>query len=116
MISYLIAPPAAVIGIGGFQPARTPRRPHQRNYVPPVAPEGTRATVADTATTPAPRPVGVRDKELRALAADLDRIGRGSGHLADVAGEPGTGKTRLLAAVAAEAARRGLAVVHLRCT
>jgi DNA-binding CsgD family transcriptional regulator len=46
----------------------------------------------------------------------LKAIGRGPVQIVEIVGDPGTGKTFLLAELTAEAARRGLTVVSSRCT
>ncbi len=55
-----------------------------------------------------------RDRELGALEALLDKAGQGSGRVALIAGEPGIGKTRVLAEVAERAAARGWLVLSGR--
>jgi tetratricopeptide (TPR) repeat protein len=56
-----------------------------------------------------------RDVEQGLLAADLDAARAGTGRITALVGEPGIGKTRLAAAVAAEARARGAAVAWGRC-
>jgi DNA-binding CsgD family transcriptional regulator len=58
----------------------------------------------------------VRQTELSVLRARLAGVRDGRGGLVEVAGDPGTGKTRLLSSVAAEAADLGLAVAWGRGT
>src|SRR3990172_13035633 len=52
-----------------------------------------------------------RDKELAALTERLDAAGRGEGGLVLIAGEPGIGKSRLLAEFAARARSDGWLVL-----
>lgn len=56
-----------------------------------------------------------RDREQSLLAAELGAALAGAGRVATVVGEPGIGKTRLAAELAAEARRRGAAVAWGRC-
>jgi tetratricopeptide (TPR) repeat protein len=56
-----------------------------------------------------------RHAELGTLRAELDAALRGEGRLVVLLGEPGIGKTRTAAALAAEARGRGAAVVWGRC-
>ncbi len=56
-----------------------------------------------------------RDSERDVLRTACDAAEAGSGRLVLVGGEPGIGKTRLAAVVAAEAAERGMAVWSARC-
>lgn len=56
-----------------------------------------------------------RAAELSAMAAHLDALSTGHGRLVLISGEPGIGKSRLAAAVADLARRRGFGVVLGRC-
>lgn len=56
-----------------------------------------------------------RERELGALRAAVADVGRGSGRLVWIAGEPGIGKTRLAEQVAAEARAAGINEVWGRC-
>jgi DNA-binding SARP family transcriptional activator len=56
-------------------------------------------------------PLVGRDAVLRRLAEELGRAGEGKGRMILVSGEAGVGKTRLVAELAAEARRRGAAVL-----
>jgi DNA-binding CsgD family transcriptional regulator/tetratricopeptide (TPR) repeat protein len=56
-----------------------------------------------------------REAELAALTAELDAALAGSGGVVLVAGEPGIGKTRLAAELAAQASARGGLVLWGRC-
>jgi DNA-binding SARP family transcriptional activator len=56
-------------------------------------------------------PLVGRDAELRYLSEELKRAEEGSGRMVLVHGEAGVGKTRLVAELAAEARRRGAAVL-----
>ncbi|MEV4558125.1 LuxR C-terminal-related transcriptional regulator [Kitasatospora sp. NPDC049285] len=53
-----------------------------------------------------------RDAELRLLARALEPLGGGRGAVVEISGEPGSGKTRLAAALAGLAAQRGVPVVR----
>lgn len=63
----------------------------------------------------ATRPFVGRDRELGDLDAALAEIQRGTGALELITGEPGIGKTRLMAELARLAGQRGLRVVSGRC-
>lgn len=63
----------------------------------------------------APSFVG-RERELAELRAGLDDARAGRGRLFLLVGEPGIGKTRLAAEIAAEADQRGTAVLWGRCS
>src|SRR5919109_1125274 len=56
---------------------------------------------------PRPRPIVGRDMELGELERTLDGLDRGSASCLSVEGEPGIGKTRLLAELRARADARG---------
>jgi DNA-binding CsgD family transcriptional regulator/tetratricopeptide (TPR) repeat protein len=58
----------------------------------------------------------IRSAELDQLYAVLDNTRRHRMQILELVGEPGTGKTHLLAELAAEASRRGFSVVRNRCT
>jgi DNA-binding CsgD family transcriptional regulator len=62
-----------------------------------------------------PNPL-VRRAEAEILTAALDSLGERSGHIIELVGEPGAGKTRLLAALADAAAERGVTVLSGRCS
>ena len=88
---------------------------HRRGYrfVAPVT-EGAGASVAPA---PAERrePFVGRDAQLAALRAALERSAAGSLHAVLLAGEPGIGKTRLLAELAREAGTLGTRWLEGRC-
>ena len=63
-----------------------------------------------------PVPLVGRDAELRYWEALLDELVAGGGGFVEVAGEPGIGKTRLLAEFVSRAARRGVRVLSGRAT
>ncbi|QXJ23895.1 AAA family ATPase [Actinomadura graeca] len=58
----------------------------------------------------------VRHGETRRLHGALDALDQGQGQIIELVGEPGIGKTRLLAEMMGEAHRRGFGVFHTRCT
>jgi DNA-binding CsgD family transcriptional regulator len=60
----------------------------------------------------APVPVVGRDRELAAMRSVLDRLGSGYGQAVLIEGEPGVGKSRLLAEVLGEAEARAFTVVR----
>ncbi|POM23841.1 Transcriptional regulatory protein UhpA [Actinomadura rubteroloni] len=62
------------------------------------------------------RPRAVRRDEARLLRASLDALRLGEGRIVELTGDPGTGKTRLLAETLGDAERRGLPIAHVRCT
>ena len=70
---------------------------------------------ADRRTAPVAVPIG-RDAERAALTALLDAAAAGSFAAAQVVGEPGIGKTRLVEDLAEQAGRRGLTVAVGRCS
>jgi DNA-binding SARP family transcriptional activator/tetratricopeptide (TPR) repeat protein len=79
----------------------------------PVAP-----TPSEAPTEPGPARTDVmvgRTAELAALRATVQRVVEGSSELVLVEGEPGAGKTRLLAEIATEAGRRDAVVVWGHC-
>ena len=86
--------------------------------LPPIEVKGRSSPVAvarplGSAGAPAddlPRLVG-RETELAGLLARLDALGDGGGGVTVVEGEPGIGKSRLLAEVLAEARSRGIATL-----
>lgn len=57
-----------------------------------------------------------RESQCGRLVAAVDKLERGQGGVVELVGEPGSGKTRMLALVAAEADRRGLKILSGRCT
>lgn len=57
----------------------------------------------------------VRHGERDQLVAMLDALDHGQGRVVELVGDPGIGKTRLLADLTAEARRRGVAVLTGRC-
>jgi AAA ATPase domain len=61
------------------------------------------------------RPFVGRVEELTELASDLEDAAAGHGTLVLLAGEPGIGKTRLMAELGRVAAQRGMTVVTGRC-
>ncbi|MFJ9697871.1 AAA family ATPase [Kitasatospora sp. NPDC101183] len=58
----------------------------------------------------------VRTEEATALHSVLDALADGRGRMAELVGDPGSGKTRLLAGLAEEAERRGAIVLRGRAT
>lgn len=58
----------------------------------------------------------VRTAELQRILAQLALLDHGNGRIIELAGEPGTGKTRLLGELIKEAQRREVAVLTGRCT
>lgn len=62
------------------------------------------------------RPDNVRPRETSRLYAALDALDEGRGQIIELAGGPGSGKTRLLAGMMNEAERRGMVLAHIRCT
>ncbi|ULP38104.1 AAA family ATPase [Mycolicibacterium rufum] len=56
-----------------------------------------------------------RQREVRALAAALDRAGGGSGGVVQIVGPAGVGKTRLVRETAAVASQRGFEIVATFC-
>ncbi|MGW5352837.1 ATP-binding protein [Streptomyces sp. NPDC004031] len=58
------------------------------------------------------QPSEVRPPTLQALLAGLDVIATGAGTIAELRGDPGSGKTWLLTALAEEAQRRGIRVLR----
>lgn len=86
----------------------------------PTAPAGSRGSSA-ARTVPAPAPVAPwplvgRDDELAALRGLLDAAAAGTSGFAALTGEPGIGKSRLAAELAAYAAQAGVRVVVGRCS
>src|SRR5690349_10915367 len=69
----------------------------------------------EVAGTTSPRPFVGRAQELVDLAAQLEEAGSGRGSLVLLTGEPGIGKTRLMAELGRQAGRRGVRVVGGRC-
>src|SRR5215218_4090512 len=57
---------------------------------------------------PVADPLVGRTAELERVSAALDAVGKGATRMLVITGEPGIGKSRLLAELAAEAARRGM--------
>ncbi len=68
------------------------------------------ATTVGLASAGAERPLLGRDVELSLFSGLLDGVARGAGQMAVIDGEAGIGKSRLLAAVLADADRRGFQV------
>ena len=92
-----------------------------------TAPPATTPTAAAVPTSPAPAavpprppaspwPLVGRDAERAALVALLDEAGTGSPRFAALVGEPGIGKSRLLAELAAVARERSATVLVGRCS
>ena len=81
---------------------------------PPPCPA---ADEPDVSAPPAPVtwPLVGRDAELAALRAAWQAAGPGSGRVVAVAGQAGSGKTRLITALRDEATRAGAAVLAARC-
>ena len=71
----------------------------------------------DVSVPPAPVtwPLVGRDTELAALRATWQAVGPGSGRVVAVAGQAGSGKTRLITALRDEATRADAAVLAARC-
>jgi DNA-binding SARP family transcriptional activator/tetratricopeptide (TPR) repeat protein len=113
----------------GVDPGPTLRAAHQRvltqaaQPTPPAAPLRADSSAALPARGgPIPEPAGSRGyglvgrvEELAVLRRALDGVMAGSADLVVVEGEPGVGKTRLLAEVGSEAERRGALVVWGHC-
>lgn len=74
------------------------------------------AAPSPVGSTPHADPTVGRRAEQAVLSALLDRTADGSFTAAQVVGEPGIGKTRLVTDLAAEARRRGFAVAWGRCS
>ncbi|HEX2314142.1 MAG TPA: ATP-binding protein, partial [Thermomonospora sp.] len=60
--------------------------------------------------------IDVREPERRRILAALDTLGDGRTQVVEVVGEPGMGKTWLLATLAEVASSRGMVVLSNRCT
>ncbi len=82
-----------------------------RQNVPPVLPSPGAALPAALDESHAPRMVG-RDRELARLRGRWEAIGTQGGACVAVVGEPGIGKTRLAAALAAEVHDGGATVLY----
>jgi DNA-binding SARP family transcriptional activator len=88
-------------------------RPPVRRSAPPAAP----GVAPEPAPSPAaPWPMVGRDRQLADLVDLLDHAEAGSPAFAAVVGEPGIGKSRLCAELAAVARNRGVAVAVGRCS
>lgn len=72
--------------------------------------------MATIATVGEPESATVRAAELKRLERTLDAAGSGRSTAAELAGDPGTGKSRLLTALARKAERRGMRVLRGRCS
>ncbi|MFC9295698.1 AAA family ATPase [Streptomyces sp. NPDC057011] len=72
--------------------------------------------MATITTVGEPKSATVRTVELKRLARTLDAAGQGRSTAAELAGDPGTGKSRLLTALAAQAEHRGMKVLRGRCS
>jgi DNA-binding NarL/FixJ family response regulator len=81
----------------------------------PSSPAPSPPTPAPASRTGAAAATSVRRNELRRLVAALDLPAHGTVRVVELAGEPGTGKTRLLHELTAAAGRRGLRVLSGRC-
>ncbi|WP_327292751.1 helix-turn-helix transcriptional regulator [Streptomyces sp. NBC_01198] len=57
----------------------------------------------------------IRSSEYRRLTGILEELAEGHGSVTAIAGDPGTGKTRLLTALSDEAERKGLVVLRAGC-
>jgi DNA-binding SARP family transcriptional activator len=88
-----------------IQADRVPRR------LPTVEPEAAPIESGDRPASEEHVPLVGRNAVLRRLGEELNRAEEGNGRLIVVNGEAGIGKTRLLAELAAEAGRRGAAVL-----
>ena len=84
--------------------------------VPPPTPAPAAAPSPWEAAPPSPWPLVGRDAERDALVALLDAAGAGSPRFAALVGEPGIGKSRLLAELAAAARERSATVLVGRCS
>lgn len=80
--------------------------------LPPPAPAGG----SPSATPSSPWPMVGRDEELAALVGLLDQAEQGVPTFAALVGEPGIGKSRMLAELAAVARSRGARVLVGRCS
>jgi predicted ATPase len=76
---------------------------------------GPQAVESPAGREAAPRPFVGRSRELADLSIAIDAARSGAGSLVLVTGEPGIGKTRLIAELAHSAADGGLAVASGRC-
>ena len=82
------------------------------HWVDGVGPQTVESLAGREATA---RPFVGRTRELADLSIAIDAAGSGAGSLVLVTGEPGIGKTRLIAELAHSAADGGLAVASGRC-
>ena len=97
-------------------PARPPSRPSHPTYGGPAKVATARRTeLPAPLATVAGEPLVGRDEALENLAAAWEEAAAGNPRLVAVAGEPGIGKTRLVAEVATRAAAAGGAVLYGRC-
>ena len=104
---------------GRLGPPPVPAKPLGDDKAAAVAPEAAApdepgATDGATVGAPLTWPLVGRDVELAALRAAWREAGR-SGRVVAVAGQAGSGKTRLVAELRAEAAGAGAAVLAARC-
>ncbi|GAB3152705.1 hypothetical protein GCM10027258_54160 [Amycolatopsis stemonae] len=76
---------------------------------------GSRGNDQGLTTTAPGRRLAERDAETALLAGLLDGVATGRPAVATVTGAPGSGRSALLASVAAEARRAGLCVAHVPC-
>jgi tetratricopeptide (TPR) repeat protein len=98
---------------GRLGPPPAPARPLAAADETPTADE-TAATDGVTVATPLTWPLVGREAELAALRAAWHEAGR-SGRVVAIAGQAGSGKTRLIAELRAEAAGAGVTVLAARC-
>ena len=90
--------------------------PETGDAAPPVTVPAPRAEPAAAPAAVAPWPLCGREPELDALVGALDRAAAGRVSFAVLTGEPGIGKSRLAAELAARARARGAQVLRGRCS
>ena len=105
---------------GRLEPAPTRRPPAESSAAPPPVPEPADSAAAagepdgGAAAAPLAWPLVGRAAELAALRAAWQATGR-NGRVVTVAGQAGSGKTRLITELRAEAAEAGAVVLAARC-